>query len=240
MKRTYLPWLALAAAGASAGLSLHGKALATSLFSSRPLDASRFAVLGKPVGNNDWNLLVLEQIAPAPRCWERRADGLIDPALNRFDFTGICSRYLDSNGYSLRIGDEDLATSYRLRLQQQGNSLQLMAMSPSQPTTLLVGRGQLNQRDRDGFVLINLDPGWQLQRRVYGRQTLSHVYFANPIPLAHLIAMASGSQPHSDSQPLSSPTANPTPPRLQPLSPAISSAATEQGPIALQVIPFRP
>jgi hypothetical protein len=226
MKRTYLPWLGLAAAG----LTLQPHALAASVFGSRPLDASRFAVLGKPVGSNDWTLLVLEQIAPAPRCWGPRSDGLIDPALNRFDFTGICSRYLDSNGYSLRIGDEDLATTYRLRLQQQGNSLQLMAMSPSQPTTLLVGRGQVNQRDRDGFVLINLEPGWELQRRLYGQQTLSHLYFANPSPLGRLIAGASTPQ-----RPLSQAS---TPQR--PFSPTSTRTTPAQGPIALQVIPFRP
>jgi hypothetical protein len=228
MKRTYLPWLGLAAAGASvsAGLTLQPHALASSVFGSRPLDASRFAVLGKPVGNNDWTLLVLEQVAPAPRCWEQRSDGLIDPALNRFDYTGICSRYLDSNGYSLRIGDEDLATTYRLRLQQQGNSLQLMAMSPSQPTTLLVGRGQVNQRDRDGFVLINLEPGWELQRRLYGQQTLSHLYFANPSPLARLIA--GPSNPVSQVSP------------INPFSQVSTRTPPAQGPIALQVIPFRP
>ena len=30
----------------------------------------------------------------------------MDPSLNRFNFTGICSRYIDSNGYSLRIGEQ--------------------------------------------------------------------------------------------------------------------------------------
>ena len=54
------------------------------------------------------------------------SDGLVDPALNRFDFTGICSRYIDSNGYSLRVGEEDLASRYRLRLEQQGIERQLM------------------------------------------------------------------------------------------------------------------
>jgi hypothetical protein len=153
----------------------------------------------------------------------------VDPSLNRFDFTGICSRYLDSNGYSLRIGQEDLATSYRLRLQQQGTSLRLLAMSPSQANEMLVGRGTVNQRDRDGFVPISLEPGWTLERRVYGGQTLSHIYFANGTPLAQLIG---GSQAVA--------AANSVPLRpLTPLGNNNDNGRFSQGPIALQVIPFR-
>jgi hypothetical protein len=247
MQRTYSPWagkpwlaqrLALSLAAATAGaaaLGLPAGSAAISLFSSRPLDSSRFAVLAKPVGVGDWTLLVLEQIQPQPRCWQQRPDGLIDPALNRFDFTGICSRYLDSNGYSLRIGDEDLASRYRLRLEQHGGSLALLAMSPNESGQLLVGRGLVPQRDRDGFVQIQLEPGWQLERRVYGQQTLSHIYFSNGRPLAQLLEpgnQAGGGLART-------PSLNPLQP-LQPPRRALTPPLQPQGPIALQVIPFRP
>ena len=49
----------------------------------------------------------------------------MDPSLNRFNFTGICRRYLDSNGSSLRSGGEDLGSRVRLRLRQQGRDLRL-------------------------------------------------------------------------------------------------------------------
>jgi hypothetical protein len=222
MQRTYLPLLALSAAIAA-------PAWAASVFTSQPLDQARFAVLAQPVGRSDWKLLVLEQIKPEPLCWEKRSDGLIDPALNRFDFSGICSRYIDSNGYSLRVGDEDLASRYRLRLEQQGNKVSLLAMTPSQPTELLVGRGTVSQRDREGFVAIELEPGWSLERRAYGSQTLSHVYFANGTPLSQLIAKASRGTAGS------APAAPATVGKLKPLPPQPGS-----GPIALQVIPFKP
>ncbi|MBW0173872.1 MAG: DUF3747 domain-containing protein [Vulcanococcus sp.] len=222
MQRTYLPLLALSAAIAA-------PAWAASVFTSQPLDQARFAVLAQPVGRSDWKLLVLEQIKPEPLCWEKRSDGLIDPALNRFDFSGICSRYIDSNGYSLRVGDEDLASRYRLRLEQQGNKVSLLAMTPSQPTELLVGRGTVGQRDREGFVAIELEPGWSLERRAYGSQTLSHVYFANGTPLSQLIAKASRGSAGS------APAAPATVGKLKPLPPQPGS-----GPIALQVIPFKP
>jgi hypothetical protein len=225
MQRTYLPLLALSAAIAA-------PAWAASVFTSQPLDQSRFAVLAQPVGKSDWKLLVLEQIKPEPLCWEKRSDGLIDPALNRFDFSGICSRYIDSNGYSLRVGDEDLASRYRLRLEQQGNAVTLLAMTPSQPTELLVGRGTLSQRDREAFVAIELEPGWSLERRAYGSQTLSHVYFANGTPLSQLIAKANRGSSGS-SAPAAAAPANVS--KLKPLPPQPGS-----GPIALQVIPFKP
>ena len=239
MQRPYSPWLgrgfALAVAGAS-GAGLMGRAAAMALFDSRPLDSSRFAVLAKPVGSSDWTLLVLEQIQPQPRCWQTRPDGLVDPALNRFDFTGICSRYLDSNGYSLRIGADDMGSRYRLRLEQRGASLALLAMTPNEPNQLLVGRGTVPQRDRDGFVQIQLEPGWQLERRLYGEQTLSHVYFANATPLAQLL---SGPSTGTTATGLSPTAPRRNPPALNaagPMAPLRSNA----GPIALQVVPYRP
>jgi hypothetical protein len=106
----------------------------------------------------------------------------------------------------------------------------LLAMSPSQPTELVVGRGAMSQRDREAFVAIELEPGWSLERRAYGSQTLSHVYFANSTPLSQLIAKASRGTTAS-----AAPVAPATVSRLKPLPPQPTS-----GPVALQVIPFRP
>ena len=235
MQRTYLPWLGLTALAAGAGVSLLPQVLAADLFTSQPLDKSRFAVLAKPVGRSDWNLLVLEQLAPLPRCWESRADGLVDPALNRFDYTGICSRYLDSNSYSLRVGQNDLGGSYRLRLQQQGTSLQLLAMNPNEATELVVGKGRVSRRDRDGFVALQLEPGWELQRRLYGQQALSHVYFANATPLARLLASTAQAAGSATAGASGSPsTAQASLPGSQ------GGRSVGEGPIALQVIPFKP
>ena len=214
MQRSYLPWAGLALL--SAGLV--GSQAAAGVFQSQPLEQERLAVLGQPVGSQGWKLLVLEQLKPAPKCWEERRDGLIDPALNRFNFSGICSRYLDSNGYSLRVGDDDVSPRYRLRLESQGNTLVLLAMSGSHPTELVVGRGAIPLRDRSGFVALKLEPGWQLERRMYGNRSLSHVYFANPQPLDGLIAQAERNQ-------------------ARPVA-TYGSTRPGNGPIALQVIPY--
>jgi hypothetical protein len=239
MQRTYLAFAGLALAASSLPVALPPLGRAASLFQSMDVEAGRFAVLAKPVGDNDWTLLVLEQLATQPLCWETRKDGLVDPVLNRFDYTGICNRYLDSNGYSLRVADEDLGTGYRLRVQQVGSRLELQATSPRSPAILLVGRADVPLRDRDGFVSLQLEPGWLLKRRTYENRPLTHLYFSSDTPLDQLIARAGGGQPY---RPPSlgnfdpDPSATADAPRIReddPMAPGGSGRA-----IALQVIPF--
>ena len=260
MQRTYLALaggalVATAVAGAVPGFGLTPRGQAGELFEARPVDPGRYAVLGRPLGNGEWTLLVLEQIQPAPLCWQRRPDGLVDPRLNRFDFTGICGRYLDSNGYSVRLANQEGsglgAGPLRLRLEQSGQDLRLLASSPALSQDLLVGRASVPARDRDAFVALQLNPGWELQRRRYGGQTLNHLYFANTASAEQLVS-ASRPEPTGPQRarrawnPMRLPP--PPPPPSAVLAPyadggrrAQPAMATggEGRAIALQVIPFR-
>ena len=231
MGRTYLRNLILAAVVVSAAGLLPAAQSARGLFDSKALQQNRFAVLAQPVGQRNWKLLVLEQIKQRPRCWTPRADGLVDPTLNTFNFAGICSRYLDSNGYSLRSGGEDLGSRFRLSLRQRGNSLQLQALNPRQGAPIVVGRATIPRRDRNGFVQIQLDPAWRLERRVYKGRTLSHVYFAHPDPVNRLLAQAERGSDSGFSR-LGAPTA--------PTAPSINQRIASGEPIRLEVIPYRP
>jgi len=246
MSRTYphrRPWPQLgrghatALIAASALTAIGIPLAAASLFDSQPLDQERFAVLAQAVGTNRWKLLVLEQIKTRPLCWEERGDGLVTPSLNNFDFTGICSRYLDSNGYSLRTGGSDMASSFRLRLDTDQRGLRLSAMDPDRGVPIVVARAERPKRDRDAFVKLELEPGWSLERRAYKGRTLSHVYFAHAEPTATLLARA-GERPSTRS--FNSPgLSTPQPPARTQLAsrrPNLNS----NGPIRLQVIPFRP
>ena len=100
---------------------------------------------------------------------------MVDPLLSTFDFTGVCNRYIDGNGYSLRIGGDDLGTRYRLSVVNTGSDIELLATptkNPSQPTMLVARAGGA----ASGFVQLRLEPGWTLKRRAYGKKTLGHLY----------------------------------------------------------------
>lgn len=235
MSRTYRRTSTVAAISLGLALVLPGGTTARALFDSKPLQQQRFAVLAQPIGQNDWKLLVLEQIKTRPLCWTPRSDGLMDPTLNTFNFSGICSRYLDSNGYSLRSGGQDLNLRFRLRLKQRGNRLHLQAIDPDQSMPITVGTATVPRRDRNGFVKIALESGWRLERRTYQGRTLSHVYFAHPDPINRLLAKADNSSSGGFSR-LGAPQA-PGRPRRKPT--ATSSRVASSGPIRLDVIPYR-
>ena len=240
MSRTYLRAAGLTAVGLlAAGLSQESAARA--LFDSAAVPEKHFAVLAQPIGRAQWKLLVLEQIKVQPRCWRARQDGLVEPSLNRFNFSGICKRYLDSNGYSLRSGGQDLGTRFRFRLKRSGTSLKLEALDPQQRAPLLVGQARISKRDPNGFVALRLEPGWALERRVYQGRPLNHLYFAHQEPVNRLLAIASSRGHRSGFSRLGAPMAPITPPPL-PAAPAARRRTTRlasTAPIRLQVIPYR-
>ena len=245
MSRTYLRAAGLTAV-ALLGAGQLQESAARSLFDSAALQQERFAVLAQPIGRAQWKLLVLEQIKVQPRCWTPRQNGLVEPSLNRFDFTGICKRYLDSNGYSLRSGGQDLGTRFRFRLKQSGASLKLEALDPQQKAPLLIGQAHIPGRDINGFVSLQLEPGWTLQRRVYQGRQLNHLYFSHQTPVNRLLAKASSRGQRSGFTQLGAPMPPVAPPPLP--STQRTSRTTVQrttkriasrGPIRLQVIPYR-
>ena len=246
MSRTYLRAAGLTAVVLlAAGLPQGGAA--RSLFDSTAVPQERFAVLAQPVGRDQWKLLVLEQLKVHPRCWRARQDGLVEPSLNRFNFSGICKRYLDSNGYSLRSGGQDLGTRFRFRLKPSGTSLRLEALDPQQRAPLLVGQAAIPaRRDTNGFVALQLEPGWALERRVYQGRQLNHLYFAHQAPVNRLLALASSRGQRSGFQQLGAPMPPIAPPPL-PTARATRRRTTHRrttrlasnAPIRLQVIPYR-
>ena len=246
MSRTYLRAAGLTAVGfLAAGLSQESKARA--LFESAAVPQKHFAVLAQRIGRTQWKLLVLEQIQAQPLCWRARQDGLVEPSLNRFNFSGICKRYLDSNGYSMRSGGQDLGTRFRFRLKPSGTLLRLEALDPQQRAPLLVGQAPLpTRREPNGFVALQLEPGWALKRRVYQGRPLNHLYFAHHDPVNRLLALASSRGQRSGFQRLGAPMPPIAPPPL-PTARATRRRTTHQrttrlasnAPIRLQVIPYR-
>jgi N-acetylmuramoyl-L-alanine amidase len=104
----------------------------------------------------------------------------VDPLLVTFDFTGICGRATDSNGFSIRMAGTDLALKYALTLETVNGNVLLMGTPVDYVgKSVIIGRtnGDVNE-----FMKISLDPAWRLSKRVYQGRTLGHFYFTTNEP----------------------------------------------------------
>jgi hypothetical protein len=157
---------------------------AAASFGQQEVTQNNYVVMAVPRANNAYNLLVLEQVSAQKECWKTRNDaiGSIDPLLLNFDFTGICGRSTDSNGYSVRMGQEDLGLKYSMRLVPRSGYIALIG-TPSLRTMpeLEIGRTKAIAQD---YLKIDLNPGWRLSRRTFDGKTLGHVYVTNDSTLA--------------------------------------------------------
>lgn len=188
-------------------------------FDNQEVDSSKFVVLSTPVnGNNQHQLLILEQVSNKRPCWaEGETPGTVDPLLLKFDFTGICSRSTDSNGYSIRMGGQDLGLDYLLRIVPRDGKLVLVASNRVSRQVPDIEVGSTSSVS-DGFDKITLNPGWRLTRRTYQSRSLGHIY----------ITSDSATPPVTPEIPAPSPTPAETPaPSPTPGSPQ-SSPATPQ------------
>ncbi|PZO57311.1 MAG: N-acetylmuramoyl-L-alanine amidase, partial [Phormidesmis priestleyi] len=107
---TTLTALTATVLGASALVSTRS-ALAQN-YGQQPIPADRAVAMAEPVANGRfYRLLILEQITDQRACFAERAGSptVIEPLLLNFDFSGICGRRSDSNGYSISIGNEDMS-----------------------------------------------------------------------------------------------------------------------------------
>ncbi len=205
-----------AVAAASAVMALPSNVLAAQ-FGQQPISDDRVVAVAEPVSNGRfYKLLIIEQLSSVRRCWEEQGNNptTINPLLLTFDFSGICGRSSDSNGYSVRIDGEDLGSRYRLQVEKQGDVLVLVASpSPLQRGLPKLELGRSNGITND-FVKIELDAGWSMTRRVYNGQSLGHIYLTNNQSLDAVIAASGTSRPASPAPttPRPSPRPLPTPP----------------------------
>ncbi len=137
----------------------------------------KFIAVAVPRDGGYYNLLILEQISSSKKCWKEHGSGPteIEPLLLNFDFTGICGRSTDSNGYSIRQAGKDLGLEYRLTLQKHGDELLLLGM----PSSRRLGEPMEIGRTRgmgSGLLKIHLNSGWQFAKRTYNGKTLGHIY----------------------------------------------------------------
>jgi N-acetylmuramoyl-L-alanine amidase len=173
----------LAALSATATTVMAGSSLSASQFAQKEVDQGRFAAIASPYqGGTAHQLLVVEQITDARPCWSESgtAPTLVNPLLLQFDFTGICGRSTDANGYSIRMNGDDLGMKYSLRVLQRDNDLVLVGAPRERGgQEIVVGRTGGMTTD---FAKIQLEPGWRFTKRMLGDRTLGHVYLTYETP----------------------------------------------------------
>lgn len=233
---------------ASLALSAFGSfspAIAAATFEQKEVDQSKFIAVASPYGNQAHQLLILEQVSSTRSCWQETGvnNAQVEPLLLKFDFTGICGRSTDSNGYSIRMAGQDLGLKYNLRVVKRNGELVLLGVPNRDPKapTIEIGKSQLNS----GFAKIALNPGWRLTKRVYNGKALGHVYLTSDTALEQFRpANVATSSPSPTTTPapapvVSTPRPNPTgtattPPRLpqvtvRPAQPQVISPAPTSG-----------
>jgi hypothetical protein len=156
------------------------------VFSDIPIDNDRIIAIAAPYNEGLHQLLVIQQVADDKSCW-REANPLtgpvsVDPLLAYFDFTGICGRSTDSNGYSVRLGGQDLGWRYSLQMVKQDGDLWLMGVPTGNRNAPKLMIGHVGGW-QEGFVKVHLNPGWKMTQRTYLGEPLGHIYFANDQPL---------------------------------------------------------
>lgn len=152
-------------------------AQAASIFDTEEVVQSNFIAVASPF-NRGYTLIVMEQLPGKRTCWNQGGTNpvVIDNLWDTFDFSGHCKRNRDSNGYSIRIGDEDYGLQYLLNIVQRDGDL-LLVGTPRvgvQGSEILIGR---TQGIAPGTLKFVLEPGWRFTKRVYQGKVLGHVYF---------------------------------------------------------------
>ena len=170
--------IAAVATLAAATLGAFGtmETVSSATFSQTEVNQDNFVAIAAPRGQADHQLLVVEQVSNTRQCWDEAgaAPTIVDPLLVNFDFTGICGRSTDSNGYSIRVDGQDLALHYSLRVVERDGDLVLIGAPDARDSEELeIAKAN---GTTDGFAKLNLEPGWKFTKRTYNDQVLGHVY----------------------------------------------------------------
>ena len=141
------------------------------------IDQSQVVAVAVP-GGRFYNLVVVEQVPGKQDCWQESGSQptTIAPLWTTFDFTGICRRAADSNGYSVRLDGRDTSQDYALDLVEKSNEVQLVAVSRADRSRTVVGK--TFGKEEGEFLKIHLNPGWEFTKKTFEGKTLGHFHFS--------------------------------------------------------------
>lgn len=243
MRKTFfLPLAALAGTLLTSFLPLAPQARAAQ-FGQAEVDPSKFVLAASPIGNGSRHqLLIIEQVKSTQPCWaeEPGSPTRINPLLLSFDFSGICDRKIDSNGYSLRIAGVDLGLNYRLSIVRRNGQMLLVGQAFRSGPELVIAKAS---GEASGFIKLDLQPGWRLGRRTFEGKPLGHIYLVtDQVPPGMALQGAQSNPSAAVSPPASvTPPVQPAPAPLRPLTPAPQPSASQApAPTLKPLVPARP
>lgn len=171
-------------------------------FGAAELNQDQFLPVAIPAGSLvPYKLWLIREVQPGANCWNLSGEAptIVDPIWR--DNIGPCGTTSDTNGYSIRVGGEELRTRYALTVQESNGELLLLG-KPLRGKSFVIGRtGGLSPQ---GFLEIDLEPGWRITQRTFDGQRLSHFYFTNDLTLTALLEggdIVTGPTPTPDPQP---------------------------------------
>lgn len=168
-------------------------AQANSVFGQQEVSPNRVTLMATPYnGGYAQQLTVLEQVGTEKACWGEQGASptLINPLLLSFDFTGMCARGVDGNGYSIRVNGEDLYLRYTPQIIEKNGELLLIA-KPNRKGDLsfVIAR---SRGPAQSFSKLILEPSWRITKRVYQGKVLDHFYLTHDQALATTAGPTSG------------------------------------------------
>lgn len=153
-------------------------------FGQLELNSSKVIAVARILASDRASLIVFEQLEARRLCWKvgNGMPAAIDALMLNFDFTGICGRATDSNGYSVRAAGQDLGVNVSLSVIRSQNDFVLVARKGLGEGQGSFAIGRTNGLGT-GLLKIELDPAWRITKRSFNGQALGHYYLtSNSLP----------------------------------------------------------
>lgn len=204
-------WLQVAVLAAASSFAVGSLSpITAATFDNTEVNGDNFIAVAAPYGKNQHQLLIIEQLSNKRACWKENGSNpvTVEPLLLQFNFTGICGRSTDSNGYSIRMKGQDLGLDYILRIVERNGELVLLGSPRVDRTAPDIEVGSTKGK-ANGFQKIILNPGWRFTRRTYQGKPLGHIYLTTDSTAPVAQGSSPSPQPPLPSQPL--PSSSPPP-----------------------------
>ena len=190
---------------------------AASPFGLQETDQSPYILVAQPTsrlgGRQRYGLMIIEQKRPEPLCYSTEGSNptQVNVLLLNFDFSGICGKATDTNGYLLRAADQDIKFDPVLEKKDDVLVLYATPRRAAGPNAERFVIGQTDGIAANGFTQIFLKPGWRLARQTYNGDVTGRTYIANEMTLAALSGQDIAIEPGGGDQSGGTPTPTPTP-----------------------------